>query len=114
MRQAGIIAAAGITALEEMVDRIEEDHKNAQRLAEGISQIEGLSIEPTKVQTNIVYFEVIGERITAGKLVGELDKRGVKILLVGSARLRVVTHYGITAEDIDSVLKTLREVTEGM
>jgi len=114
MRQAGIIAAAGITALEEMVDRIEDDHKNAQRLAEGISQIEGLSIDPASVQTNIVYFDVKDERITAGKLVGELDKRGVKILRVAPSRLRAVTHYGITAEDIDSVLKTLREVIDGV
>ncbi|UCG48979.1 MAG: low-specificity L-threonine aldolase, partial [Phycisphaerales bacterium] len=58
MRQAGIIAAAGIVALEQMVDRIAEDHENARRLAEGIAGISGLSIDASRVQTNIVYFEV--------------------------------------------------------
>jgi len=113
MRQAGIIAAAGIVALEEMTDRLTEDHRNAKRLAEGIARIEGLSIDAAGVQTDIVYFDVAGDRITAGKLVSELAKRGVKILCVAPSRLRAVTHYGITAEDIDSALKALRKVAEG-
>lgn len=113
MRQAGIIAAAGITALEQMVDRLAEDHKNAKRLAEGIAGIKALAIDVATVQTDIVYFEVAGERITAEKLVRELEKKGVRILHIGPARLRAVTHYGITAEDVDAALDAMREVIDG-
>ncbi len=110
MRQAGIIAAAGITALEEMVERLEEDHKNAKRFAEGIANIEALSIDVGSVRTDIVYFEVVSERIMAENLTGELAKKGVKILHIGPKRLRAVTHYGITAEDIEIALKAIQEV----
>lgn len=113
MRQAGIIAAAGITALEEMVDRLEDDHKNARRLAEGINQIKGLSIDLTKVQTDIVYFEMAGKKLTADELVEELGKKGIKMLCVAPSRIRAVTHYGITAEDIDLALQALKEVMNG-
>jgi len=110
MRQAGVIAAAGIKALEEMVDRLAKDHENARRLAEGIARISGLSIEPAKVQTNIIYFELDEERMTPKELVTELDKKEVKVLSVGARRLRAVTHYGISAEDIDLTVKALGEV----
>jgi threonine aldolase len=113
MRQSGIIAAAGIAALEQMVERIAEDHKNARRLTEGIARIEGLSVDPAKTQTNIVYFDLAIERLTAQKLVMELGKKGIKLLPVGPRRLRAVTHYGISAEDIDLTLATLRELMEG-
>ena len=110
MRQAGVIAAAGIKALEEMVDRLAEDHENARRLAKGIARISGLSIEPAKVQTNIIYFELDEERMTPKELVTELDKKEVKLLSVGARRLRAVTHYGISAEDVDLTIKALGEV----
>jgi threonine aldolase len=110
MRQAGVIAAAGITALQEMVDRLAEDHENARRLAEGVAGIGGLSIEPAKVQTNIIYFELDEERMTPTELVTELNKTGVKLLAVGNRRLRAVTHYGISTEDIDLTVKALGEV----
>lgn len=110
MRQAGVIAAAGIKALEEMVDRLAEDHENARRLAEAIARISGLSIEPAKVQTNIIYFELDEERMTPTELVTELDKKEVKLLSVGARRLRAVTHYGISAGDIDLTVKALGEV----
>lgn len=113
MRQAGIIAAAGIIALEQMVDRLAEDHKNAKRLAEGITSIPGLSINVESIRTDIVYFEVTGGRITPERLVGDLEKKGVRILSVGPTRLRAVTHYGITADDIDTALKTIRETVGG-
>jgi threonine aldolase len=109
MRQAGIIAAAGITALEDMVNRLKEDHENARRLAEGIARINGLSIEPEKVQTNIIYFEVNEGRTTAEELADRLDKKGVKVLSLEAGQLRAVTHYGISAEDIDAALKALSE-----
>jgi len=110
MRQAGVIAAAGIKALDEMVDRLAEDHENARRLAEGIASITGLLIEPARVQTNIVYFELDEGRMTPKALVTELNKKEVKLLSVGVRRLRAVTHYGISTEDIDLTVKALGEV----
>jgi len=110
MRQSGIIAAAGITALEQMVDRLAEDHENAKRLAEGIARIPGLSIELNRIQTNIVYFDMADDRFTAETLVKQLAGRGVKVLQVGPGRLRAVTHYGISAENIDLALAAMSEV----
>ena len=112
MRQSGIIAAAGITALEQMVGRLAEDHANARRLAEGIARIAGLSIEPGRIQTNIVYFDLASKRFTAEKLVTRLDNRGIKVLRVGPTRFRAVTHYGIGADDIDLTLAVLDEAME--
>jgi len=112
-RQSGIIAAAGIEALEHMVDRLAEDHQNARRLAEGIARIQGLSLDLEKIQTNIVYFDMADDRFTAGKLVTQLADRGIKILQVAPERLRAVTHYGISADDIDSALAVISEVMAG-
>ena len=112
MRQSGIIAAAGITALEQMVDRLTEDHANAQRLAEGIARITGLAIEPEMVQTNIIYFNLISQQLTVEKLVTQLNNKGIKILQVAPTRLRAVTHYGISAEDIDLTLTALGQTME--
>ncbi len=109
MRQAGIIAAAGIVALDKMIDRIREDHANAARLAQGIARIDGLCIDPARVQTNIVYFDVVRDRISAETLVKRLAERGVKVLSVGPRRLRAVTHYGITAEDVDRAISLLSD-----
>jgi len=110
MRQCGIIAAAGIEALENMIERLVQDHDNARRLAEGIGKIDGLSIEPERVQTNIVYFDLASKTTTAEQLAAELAHKGVRILQVGPSRLRAVTHYGIAAEDIDLALAALKEV----
>ncbi len=110
MRQAGIIAAAGITALEDMVDRLKEDHGNARHLADGIAHISGLSIDSTEIQTNIVYFKVDDGQVTAEELVKELNKKGIKVLSLDPKQLRAVTHYGISAEDIEVTLKALGEV----
>jgi len=109
MRQAGIIAAAGIVALNEMVDRIQEDHDNARRLAVGIAGIEGLSIDPACVQTNIVYFDLLGDKPYAEEYAKEAARRGLRILSTGPNRLRAVTHYGISAQDIDEALSILAD-----
>jgi threonine aldolase len=110
MRQAGIIAAAGIVALDKMIDRIHEDHDNAARLAKGIARIDGLSIDLARVQTNIVYLDVAVEGLSGEDLAKQLDAREVRVLSVGPTRLRAVTHYGITADDIDQTLSVLAEV----
>jgi threonine aldolase len=112
MRQCGIIAAAGIIALERMVDRLAEDHANARRLAEGIADIQGLSMDMARVQTNIVYFELVNSQPTAETLVKRLDEKGIRLLQTGPSQLRAVTHYGITTEDVDFTLTVLAEVMQ--
>lgn len=110
MRQCGIIAAAGIVALEQMVNRLSEDHLNARKLAEGIAQIPYLSIDLDKVQTNIVYFNLISEKINTNALIQKLANHGIKILSSGPNRLRAVTHNGISTEDIDFSLQALQTI----
>ncbi len=114
MRQAGIIAAAGITALKEMTERLAEDHKNARRLAEGLSQVDGLSIDLTKVQTNIVFFDMVGGPLSVEEFVRQSGEKGVKFLpLAKVGRFRMVTHHGIESEDIDTALEIIRSVMTG-
>ncbi len=110
MRQCGIIAASGLVALDQMIERLEEDHRNAHRLAEGIAQMTGLSIELERVRTNIIYFDLTSDWITTEEFLTQLDKRGVRALSTGPSRFRMVTHYGITSGDIDRALIVLEEV----
>ena len=114
MRQAGIIAAAALVALQEMPGRLAEDHANARRLAEGIGQIEGLSIEAGSVQTNIIYFNLVSDKVSVEEFIKRLEKKGVRLLCLGRpACFRMVTHYGIEGEDIDAALAALQEVMKG-
>ncbi|MBE0536507.1 MAG: low-specificity L-threonine aldolase [Phycisphaerae bacterium] len=113
MRQCGVIAAAGIVALERMVDRLADDHVNARRLAEGIAQIEGLSVDLDTVVTNMVYFYLEAGRLTGDQLVRRLDEKGVKCLALGAVGFRMVTHYGIEPADIDTALQAMRAVMGG-
>lgn len=110
MRQAGIIAAAGIVALTEMVDRLAEDHANARRLAEGLDGIEGLAADPAVVHTNIVFFEITDRRTTAAALAAALAEAGVLVLALDPFRLRAVTHYPLTGDDIDRALAVVGKV----
>jgi threonine aldolase len=110
MRQCGVIAAAGIVALERMVGRLADDHANARRLAEGIARIDGLSIDLDTVRTNMVYFNLSTDRLTGDQLVRRLDENGVKCLALGAAGFRMVTHYGLEVADIDHALEVMREV----
>lgn len=112
MRQCGIIAAAGIIALEQMTKRLAEDHSNARRLAEGIAQIQGLSIELEKVQTNIVYFDLASDTLTAEIFSKQLTDRGIKVIQTGPSRFRAVTHYGINDEDIHTALSAIKETMD--
>jgi threonine aldolase len=110
MRQAGILAAAAIVALEQMVDRLADDHRHAARLAEGIAQIDGLRVDLERVQTNIIIFEMTDRRMTPAQFVARLDEEGVKLLSRGGGFFRAVTHYGIAEEDIDQALAVMRRV----
>jgi len=113
MRQAGVLAAAGIVALEQMVDRLQQDHDNARILAEGIAEIPGLSLDPQTVQTNIVFFDLDHEPISAEQFVDMLHDAGVWLLALGPGRVRAVTHYGIEKADVEEALRTMRRVMAG-
>jgi threonine aldolase len=104
MRQVGVLAAAGIVALTEMVDRLAEDHANAQRLAEGLSRIAGIAIDPSRIKTNIVYFSIDRPGLAAPDLAQRLNTAGVRVLPTGPQQLRAVTQYHISASDIDAAL----------
>jgi threonine aldolase len=110
MRQAGVLAAAGIVALNEMVDRLVDDHANARKLADGLAEMPGLSIDPSLIKTDIVYFEVKRDDMTVAELVKRLEEQGVRMLPVGSGRIRAVTHYHITPDDIDYALGVFSKV----
>jgi len=110
MRQAGVLAAAGIVALEEMVDRLADDHANAKKLAQGLAQIPGLSIDPDQVPTNIVFFEVTRKGLTPQAFVQQIEVEGVRMLPAAAGKIRAVTHYHITSEDIDQALKVISKV----
>jgi threonine aldolase len=110
MRQAGVLAAAGIVALEEMVGRLAQDHANARRLADGISRIEGLTIDIARIRTNIVIFDLADQRITEKEFVARLREREILLHHAGPCRFRIVTHYGISEADIDQTLTALETV----
>ncbi len=110
MRQAGVLAAAGIVALTEMVDRLAEDHANARRLAEGLADVAGLATEPERVKTNILYIEITRPDLTAQALVERLNGEGVRVLATGPRQVRAVTNYHVSAEDIEYALGVFQRV----
>jgi threonine aldolase len=112
MRQAGVLAAAGIVALEQIAGRMAEDHARAKRLAEGLAQIPGVEVAP--VVTNILYFELTEAVSKTPEEVGaELAERGVRVLPRAGGRFRAVTHYWITDEGVEHVIAAMREVVQG-
>jgi threonine aldolase len=110
MRQAGVVAAAGIIALNEMVDRLADDHANAHKLALGLVQIPGISIDPDRIRTNILFFEVTRKDLTPEQFVQRIGAGGVRMLPVGARRVRAVTHYHISSEDVDRALSVISKV----
>ncbi len=106
MRQVGIIAAAGIVALETMIDRLAEDHGTARRLSQGLARIPGIDIKPEKVQTNIVMFQAPA-LVSTPEFVQRLDKRGVKLIHRSERWVRAVTHRMVSPTDIDEALSRI-------
>jgi threonine aldolase len=112
MRQVGVLAAAGLVALESMVDRLAEDHDHARRLAAEVSKLPGIRIDLKSVQTNIVIFHV--ERADgAARLVTGALARKVKIHQIGPTSIRCVTHKDVDGEDVDRALEAFREIMAG-
>jgi threonine aldolase len=107
MRQAGVLAAAGLIALEQMPARLSEDHANARLIAEGLAGLPGVTIDPAKVVTNIVIFDIaepVDEFIAAAK------RRGVLLLGVGGTRVRAVTHYDVSRPDCQRAVEAMAEM----
>jgi threonine aldolase len=109
MRQAGIIAAACLYALDHHVERLAEDHANAGHLAEGLAEIPGIELDPATVETNIVWFDVRGG-ISASEVAAALGQRGVLIGGYGQHRMRAVTHLDVDRAGIDATLQALSRV----
>jgi threonine aldolase len=110
MRQAGIIAAQGIVALTKMVSRLEEDHSNARLLADGLNNMEGLSIDMESVQTNIVVVDLSGTGMDAATFSAKAKNNGILVSIFGSHSIRFVTHYGIGADDIETTIERMETI----
>ncbi len=100
MRQAGVIAAAGIVALEQHVQRLEQDHANARLLAEGLAAVPGIEIDPTEVQTNIVNARLAVGAPSAGEFEVGMAARGVLFQAISEREVRMVTHLDVSRSDI--------------
>jgi threonine aldolase len=114
MRQAGVLAAAGIIAIEEMTQRLGEDHANARRLAEGLAQISGIRLNLEMVRTNMVFIELDKSvALDAQSMYTRLEQEyNVKLNVTGPRSFRLVTHYWITPERVDIALRAIQQVVE--
>lgn len=112
MRQAGVFAAAGIVALNEMVERLAEDHANARRLAEGLADVRGVACDAGSVETNILFFDLVSKALSPAELAARLREQGVLISGGRSRRIRLVTHYGIEASHVDQTLRAFQRIME--
>ena len=113
MRQAGIIAAGGVYALDHNIERLAEDHANAKLLAEGLATMIGIEIRAGEVETNIVFFELAPETsMTAPIFVERLAQRGVRMIAMGPSRIRAVTHLDVSRLDIETALDLIREILQ--
>jgi threonine aldolase len=108
MRQIGILAAAGLYALEHMVSRLVDDHTNAHTLAEGLAEIKGIQIDLSRVQTNLVTFEL--DQMSTSSFLEECRKRGLRGGPSGRTAVRFATHYGIEIADVQFAIKVVSEV----
>ncbi|UCI31885.1 GntG family PLP-dependent aldolase [Mesorhizobium sp. B4-1-4] len=112
LRQAGIMASAGIVALESMVDRLKDDHRRAQLLAEGIRTIPGIRLEFSLVETNMVFFRLEGVSLSTPNFLDALSQRGVRMGTLREGVIRAVLHYLISDEDVDATAKAVRSVLQ--
>lgn len=110
MRQSGVLAAAGIYALEHHVERLAEDHANAQRFAELIADIRGIMLDPPKVETNLVFFDVRGTGLMASEIAAQLLARGVQVGGEGESRMRAVTHLDVDRAGVEEAAAALAAV----
>ncbi|HZF38722.1 MAG TPA: GntG family PLP-dependent aldolase [Blastocatellia bacterium] len=110
MRQAGVLAAAGLIALEDSPEVLIEDHANARRLAEALAELPGVKIDPERVQTNIVIFDIAATGMNTAQLSAELKSRGVLANGVNARAMRMVTHYDVSRAQLDRTVQIVREI----
>jgi threonine aldolase len=110
MRQAGVLAAAGLIALEEMPKRLAEDHANAKLIAERIAGLRGIELDLAKVQTNIVIFDIAGTGLTATDFTARLKAKGVRAAGVGGTRIRFVTHFNVSRAECEQAAQAVRDI----
>jgi len=110
MRQAGILAAAGLYALDRRVARLADDHANARRLADGLRRLPGVALDTDPPATNVVFFRVTDPRWSTGAFLAELAHRGIRCGELTRGRIRAVTHYGVEGGDVDDALEAIRDV----
>lgn len=115
MRQVGILCAAALVALQENVQKLAIDHKNAKTLAEGLNKIKSLSVDLATVETNIVYFEILeGSHITALKLGKIMEEHGILLMPDSSSRVRIVVHHQVSASDVQYTLSCIKQAMTGV
>jgi threonine aldolase len=114
MRQAGVLAAAGLVALDSMIDRLADDHANASRLATGLANIDGLTVDPESIQTNIVIFEVDPALGPSAKLIAALGSEDVKVSSPGPTSIRMVTHRHISNDDVEETLSRTSKAVQSL
>jgi len=113
MRQAGVLAAAGLIALEKMPARLKEDHENARLLAEGLAEIKGIKIDAKKVRTNILVFSVVGTGMDTTEFSRKLAAQNVLAAGIDAEQMRFVTHNDVSREDCRKVLEVVRAAVYG-
>lgn len=113
MRQAGFLAAAGIYALDHHIDRLEEDHRKAKKMAEGLANVKNVLIRQEEVETNILFFDVSRAERTAHEVTADLRKKGVLVHPTAKTRIRCVTHMDVSFADIDQALHVIEGVMKG-
>ncbi len=109
MRQAGVLAAAGIVAVTEMVERLADDHANAKSLAEGLAQIDGIAIDPSTIETNLVFFNLEQPEFTPVQLAQNLRSQGVLLNAGAGRRMRAVLNHHVGAEDVPMVVAAFEQ-----
>lgn len=114
MRQAGVLAAAGLVGLEDSPARLAEDHRNARLLAEGLAELPGIAVDAALVQTNIVIFDITGLGITTAEFSKRLKARGVLANGINASHMRMVTHVDVTRADCERVVGVLSEISENV
>ena len=114
MRQVGVLAAAGLVALDSMIDRLAEDHANARQLAKGLANVPGLSLDADSIQTNIVIFQVDPALGSANDLIRALDGEGVKVGSPGEGFIRMVTHRHIDGGDVEETLGRVNKAVKAL
>jgi threonine aldolase len=112
LRQAGIVAAAGLYALDRNVERLAEDHANAKAFAEAIAEVPGLALDPATVETNLVYFDVTAPGLDAVALSARLLERGVDISAMGKYRMRAVTYLDVGRDEVLTAAAVVSEVMQ--